>query len=61
MEGRLTFKMQGEISFLQSSCDPLDHALGIAKALPHFSCIKMLLSEATVEGGGAEALYTLHI
>lgn len=31
VEGRITFKMQGEISFLQSSCDPLDHVLGLVK------------------------------
>lgn len=36
VEGRITFKMQGEISFLWRSCDPLDHALGIVK-LSHIS------------------------
>lgn len=36
VEGRIAFKMQGEISFLQSSCDPLDHAPGIVK-LSHIS------------------------
>lgn len=36
MEGRITLKMQGEISFLQSSCDPLDRMLGIVK-LSHIS------------------------